>query len=414
MISRVRGTQDFLDLSLFNFITESARQHFSRYNFTQIATPILEQEELFKRSLGMYTDVVGKEMFLIEVREGSDDRICLRPELTAPAVRAFLEGGVQHTPWKVFSIGPAFRYERPQKGRFRQFHQINLEVIGTQAIAQDIFVLTMLDRFFHDTLTMNNYALVINFLGCRDDRVMYEKRLQTFLRTQDICDTCVVRRENNTMRVFDCKSPACQKIPESAPLMTDHLCAPCASEWQHLQDTLPLLSISFVHRPTLVRGLDYYSKTVFEFVSDNLGAQNAFCGGGRYELASLLGARQEVPSIGVAIGIERLMILLEPYLQNLPIKQAAPLHAVIPLSDAQTTLAMLVADSLQAGGLATEVLLDGESLKSKMRQANRAGAAYAIMIGDDEQQGGTAMVKNMVDGAQEQIAQVDLVAHLKR
>jgi len=418
MISRVKGTRDFLDLTLFNFIADQARAHFVRHNFTEIATPILEPMELFKRSLGAYTDVVSKEMFVIEPRGDDAEQICLRPEQTAPTIRAFIENGIQVTPWKVFTIGPMFRYERPQKGRYRQFNQINTEIVGTNSIAQDAQLIAMLDRFFHETLGINSYAILVNFLGCADDRTAYRTKLETFLKdnsaAQDLCGTCKARIETNIMRVFDCKSPKCQEILQRAPHITDNLCTPCTNEWQELQDVLPQLSVSFSFAPNLVRGLDYYNKTVFEFVSGDLGAQNAFCGGGRYELASLLGAREQLPSLGVGIGVERLMLLLEPLLNTLPLPQRPKLLAVLPLSPAQNVLAMLIADTLHAAGLAVDPLLDGGSVKSMMRSANRMGATYALIIGDEEQREGFITVKSMVDGAQEKVTQANLLAYFQK
>jgi len=417
MISRVKGTRDYLDLTLFNFIIDQAKRHLAGYNFTEIATPILEPLDLFKHSLGLYTDVVSKEMFIIQPRETSTEQICLRPEVTAPTIRAFIENGIQITPWKVFSCGPMFRYERPQKGRYRQFHQINIEVVGTDSVAQDVQLITLLDRFFHEVLTLNNFTVLINYLGCRDDRAAYAQKLKNFLegvKADKACTTCQERKEANIMRVFDCKSEVCQKVLKDAPKIADCLCQSCAAEWQQLQETLPLLSISATYDPTLVRGLDYYNKTVFEFVSGDLGAQNAFCGGGRYELGQALGAREPLPSLGVGIGIERLMLLLEPHINTLPLPQRPKLCAILPLSPEQQPLALIIADSLQANGLATDAMLDGASLKSMMRHANRIGATYALMVGEEEQKNGYVTVKSMVDGEQETVKQADLIAYLKK
>ena len=202
MIPRVKGTQDFIDCTLFNFIIDSVKKHLTTYHFTEIQTPILESIDLFCRSLGLYTDVVSKEMFIIESRhEGSEDRICLRPEGTAPTVRAFNEHHIETIPWKVFSYGPMFRYERPQKGRFRQFNQVTMEVIGSGAIAQDVQFIAMLDRLSHEVLKINSYALVINFLGCSQDREQYLVILKKFLDRpnimQKICAQCKERKEHN-------------------------------------------------------------------------------------------------------------------------------------------------------------------------------------------------------------------------
>jgi len=331
MISRVKGTQDFLDLTLLNFVLTCVRAHASRHHYTEIATPLIEPTELFTRSLGEFTDVVSKEMFTVAMRD-ENEHVCLRPEATASTVRAFVENGVQQAPWKVFTFGPMFRYERPQKGRFRQFHQISFELIGAATVAQDVHLITMLDRLFHEVLTINDYALLINYLGCSADRKQYEHAVRAFLTPaimSKICATCTDRTHKNLLRIFDCKNPACQELYAKAPCTTDVLCSCCALEWQQLQDWLTMLSVSYVHQPRLVRGLDYYSKTVFEFVSNALGAQNAFCAGGRYDqLVRQIGGKQDEPSVGAAIGVERLMLILETIKDRLPLPQQAALHVL--------------------------------------------------------------------------------------
>jgi histidyl-tRNA synthetase len=417
MIQRIKGTQDWLDLSLFNFFIDQATRHLTGYNFTQIRTPILEPTELFKRSLGVATDVVGKEMFIIK-SEIHADAICLRPEATASTMRAFLENGVQELPWKVFSWGPMFRYERPQKGRYREFHQITIENIGAESVSNDAQCIKMLDRFFHEKLKLDNYALLINYLGSYEDRAEYKNILKKFLYSDaaaNICDTCKERRDTNTLRVFDCKNPICQEIYLSAPKMIDHLSAESQLEWQTLQQELEFLSVSFVVNPKLVRGLDYYNKTVFEFVSNDLGAQNTFCGGGRYDaLARELGAKHNVPSIGAAMGIERVLLLLETRKDLLPLPQAPKLIVIVPMTEAQKVLALLIADELQAHDLCVDVLLDGGSMKKLMGKANKMGASYAVIIGEDEQAVHEVMLKNMVAGTEERIKQALLADALKK
>ena len=415
MIPRVKGTQDFIDCRLFNFIVDQFAQHVALYHFQQVATPILEHVELFKRSLGQHTDVVSKEMFIIQQADESKEQICLRPEATAPIVRSFIEANPT-VPWKVYTYGPMFRYERPQKGRFRQFHQIDLEVIGAKSISQDVQIITMLDRFFHEKLKLNNYSLQINFLGTPEDRALYIKKLQNFLaNAQGICETCTQRATTNPLRIFDCKNEECQKIYQKAPHVADHLSPDCQKEWEQLKRELMLLSVSFVYNPQLVRGLDYYNKTVFEFVSGNLGAQNAFCGGGRYDqLVQQLGAREDQPSLGAAIGIERLMMLLEPMQDSLPLGHQRPLYILMPLTEAQQPLALLIADTLHAAHLVVDTLLDGDSLKSMMRKANKMGALYALILGEQEQQNKTVVVKNMMTGDQQELPQIDLVSFLKK
>jgi histidyl-tRNA synthetase len=417
MIPRVKGTQDFLDLTLYNYSIEVAKKYLAFHHFIEIATPIIEYTSLFQRSLGEQTDVVSKEMFILESRDADDPSMCLRPEVTAPTVRAFVENHIQTLPWKVFSYGPMFRYERPQKGRFRQFHQLDLEIIGSASMSQDVHLITFLDRLFHEGFKLNNYALLINFIGTREDRAHYREKLGAFLDTvaDRMCKTCLDRREKNMMRIFDCKNETCQKLYDDAPHITDHLSESSRAEWLQIQEQLSALSVSFSHNPKLVRGLDYYNKTVFEFVSGNLGAQNTFCGGGRYDhLAHEVGSKEDHPSLGAAIGLERLMLLLEPIRDSLSIPPLPALHVVMPYSQKQQTLALMIADTLLAAGLCTEPYLEGDSMKSMMRKANKAGARYCIIIGDDEQQANEVTIKNMMTGEDMRVPQRDMVATLKR
>jgi histidyl-tRNA synthetase len=421
MIGKVKGTQDFLELSLYNEIVRRFRVHVAEYRFTQIQTPLLEQVSLFAKTLGEYTDVISKEMFVIQqkdIEKIPEDRICLRPEATAPTMRVFLEHHIEKTPWKVFMIGPMFRYERPQKGRLRQFHQCNIEIIGESSIAGDVELLLLLDRFFHEKLHMNNYALVINFLGCQEDRKKHRDALAQFLNnidTNELCANCLVRREHNILRVFDCKETRCQEWYKKAPKTTDCLCENCISEWHFLQKGLQLLSISASHNPLLVRGLDYYTKTVFEFVGHTeVGAQNAFAGGGRYDhLAEILGSKQVVPSLGAGIGIERLLLLLEPYKEIMLQKTKEKCVIIVPYEKEQHMLALLYADEIRAVGVKAEILFEG-SVKSKMRKADKFGATNLLFLGPEEQASQTVMVKDMMSGKQEQVKMSELVAHLLR
>jgi len=416
MINQVKGTHDVLDLTLHNFIIEQARIHMQHAYFTEITTPILESIDLFKRTLGTETDVISKEMFVIEQHPNSSERICLRPEATAPTTRAFLQHGIQQQPWKVFSHGPMFRYERPQKGRYRQFNQFNIEVINAGSIAHDTQMIAMLERFFSERLKLVNYVLFINFLGCSADRAEYKKTLQSFLADNiaSICPTCTQRATTNSMRVFDCKNSTCQKLYLNAPFIADHLCQDCISDWQQLKEQLTILSISYAYNPLLVRGLDYYNKTVFEFSSTDLGAQNAFCGGGRYELAQQCGALQPVPSLGAAFGTERLALMLESIVDSLTIKPKPTLHVIIPLSEKQQTLALFCADLLQRHNFCTETLLDNKSVKNMMNKAHKMGATYVFLLGDDEQEKKMVTIKNMLTGKQDTIAQADIISYLKK
>ena len=416
MISRVKGTQDFLDLTLVNNIINKFKKHITLYNFLEIQTPIIEYLSLFQRSLGQETDVVSKEMFIIESRGDADDeKMCLRPEMTAPIARAFNEHRIQTTPWKVFSYGPCFRYERPQKGRYRQFHQITMEVIGSDSVSEDTQFLTMLNNFFNETLKLAHYELHLNYLGCADDRKKYVATLYKFLNSfveGEICSQCTLRKERNILRVFDCKNSACQKIYQNAPRIIDTMCETCRQEWDQLKNQLTLLGVSYIHKPTLVRGLDYYNKVVFEFVSKNLGAQDAFCGGGRYnQLVQQLGASQDYPSIGAAIGLERLMLLVE---HEKDVEQKVSMLAIIiPVSYDQHADALKIAHELRLKNIVVDVLFE-KSLKKMFRKADKAEAAYVIVLGEDEQKAGNVIVKTMVTGHEDIIAQNDLIHFFER
>lgn len=414
MISSVRGTEDVLDLTLTTFILNHASTYFEQNNFSQISTPILEHSKLFFHSLGQQTDVVSKEMYVFEAAD-KEDSICLRPENTASVIRACHENRIDRFPWKVFSYGPMFRRERPQKGRLRQFHQINLEIVGSTSTAQDAHFIKMLDTFFTEKLMIENYVLKLNFLGCFDDRAKYRAYLVAFLDTvkDQLCQNCVQRKDTNPLRVFDCKNEACKTLYVHAPKLTDHLCLACNEEWLQLRDLLQLLSVNFIVDNSLVRGLDYYQKNVFEFTSKELGAQNAFCGGGRYSLGKEVGARNNYECIGAALGMERLIMLLEPNKSKLSLPQRPPLLVIMPIKPEQDPLALLLNETLQRQGLCTEILYEKASVSNMMKKANRLGAKYVLTLGEDEQQNGTVTVKNMQSGETTSIKQTEVARSFK-
>lgn len=368
MITRVKGTQDILDVTLRNYLLNKIRCHFQKYNFIEIITPILEKTELFQRAVGDETDIVSKEMYFVISKEQNDTTLCLRPEITASIVRAFLNNNVQSAgPWKVFTYGPAFRHERPQKGRYREFYTVSLEVIGSAAPAGDAYVIAMLDRLFHEELRLDQSALLINFLGCSSDRARYRELLHAFLVEHEgvLCELCSNRKTRNVLRILDCKSPACQALYQSAPVITDSLCEPCSREWKLIQEILTELSVSYTHAPRLVRGLDYYNKIVFEFVAvETLGAQSTFCGGGRYDtIARQLGSSHDYPSIGAGLGIERILLMLEAKKEDLDIPGGKPLHLIVPLSEEQQALGLQLADELHSHCLRADIILEPGSLK---------------------------------------------------
>lgn len=412
MINKVKGTQDFIDLTLFNYTLEQIRAHLQKYNFNEIVTPILEPTQLYIHSLGTNTDVVKKEMYTY----GENNETCLRPEGTSSMVRAFAENNIEMTPWKVFEFAPCFRYERPQKGRYREFRQVSIEIIGSPSVAQDAWLIKTIDALFSGVFKLENFALHLNFLGTPEDRKNFRTVLYDFLEKNSahLCKTCLERKESNIMRVFDCKEAGCQEMYKNGPKITEYLCKESQAEWAELKKQLELLSVSYNETPTLVRGLDYYNKTVFEFSSPDLGAQSAFCGGGRYDfLVSQIGGGADQASVGAGVGFERLMLLLEQKKDQLALPQKQELAVVIALEPSQNTLALLVADTVVKNGVCTDVLIDDTSIKSKMRKANKMGAKWAIVIGPDEQQNRTAVLKNMVTSTQETVAQTELVKKIK-
>lgn len=413
MFSRVKGVCDnFFDMAYWSGVRKKIEAHLKRYNFVEIETPMLEYVSLFERGLGYETDVVSKQMFILASKGSKDEQICLRPEGTAGTMRAFLEQkAATSLPCKVYSYGSMFRYERPQKGRLRQFHQMNLEIIGASSIMQDVWLIKMLHALFLEEFGLDNFVLKINFLGQSQDRKAYSDALRKFLdaKKSELCETCQHRIETNVLRILDCKSESCQAAVQGGPQLFDYFSDETKAEWQQLCDTLHELSVTYVHDQQLVRGLDYYNKTVFEFVSTALGAQSAFCAGGRYDgLAEQLGSKQEVPAIGCAIGMERLLLILEAD-KDKHVEQKMPLICVVPFAQEQNSLALHLADSLQAQGKCVDILLEDQKIKNKMKKANNMGASFVLLLGDDEQKNNTVTVKDMTTGKEQVVSQADVI-----
>lgn len=413
MIARVTGTEDLLDLKLLNFFTKTTKTHFENFNFSQIQTPILEYTQLFVHSLGAETDVVSKEMYVFA--QDQEKSVCLRPEFTASTIRACFENRIERFPWKVFSYGPVFRRERPQKGRLRQFHQFNVEIIGAESLMHDAHLIKTLDTLFSKLLKITSYTIKLNFLGCIDDRRTHKKSLLDFLERniEIICETCTKRKDSNTLRVLDCKSESCQKLYLNAPFITQHLCQSCSNQWDELQANLQLLGVNFIIDKMLVRGLDYYQKTVFEFSSNQLGSQAAFCGGGRYLLGKEVGATNDYSSIGVGIGIERVLMLLEQIKDTLQLSTEPRLHVIIPMTKKEDSLGLLLAHELRKENLACDIIFDKASATNMMKKANKMLAKWVLLIGETEVQNNTIMLKNMLTGDSTPVKQCDLVRILK-
>jgi len=409
MIKKVKGTQDLLDMRSYDALYNEACQHFSKAHFTHIQTPILEHESLFKRSVGEETDVVGKEMYTFSTNDR--EVLCLRPEATASTMRAYLEAGITTKPWQVFSEGPMFRHERPQKGRWRQFSQFNIEAINISSIAQDARFISLLDDLFTRKLRLYDYVLSINYLGTKEDRAEHRSALKDFLalNLERICATCQVRATANVLRVFDCKNEGCQALYTTAPLLTNYLSQASHADWQQLQQLLSIMSVNWVHNPLLVRGLDYYNSVVFEFASPFLGAQSTFCGGGRYDLAPAFEQKEAIPSIGAAIGMERLLLLLEAAGSPQPVPSRPPVFGVLPFDESLMPLALLAHQTLHRAGLCTDLITGG--IKKGMKKANNDGVSWLVLIGEQEMNEGCLRVKDMKTGAETVVSQEDLASY---
>lgn len=379
MITALRGMKDILppQNQKFVYFLENASAIARRYGFEFIETPILEETALFKRSVGESSDIVGKEMYQFIDKGGHD--VCLRPEGTAGVVRAFIEkkydrqGGIH----RFFYHGPMFRYERPQKGRLRQFHQFGVESFGVSSHFEDANIILMLKEIL-DFFGIN-YTLKLNSLGCSTCMPPYRERLVTFLDTIEdaLCEDCRRRKSTNPIRVFDCKNEKCQQLLEPAPRLRQNLCEVCDTHFNALLSLLDQQGISYEIDPSLVRGLDYYNKTAFEFVSGDLGAQNAVAGGGRYDkLVSFLDGK-ETPAIGFAIGIERLMEMIE-----VPRQEREGYYFGALCEEALTPL--FLAASKEREHDKVTMGYDVKSLRAHLKAADKAGARYCAVIGENE------------------------------
>ena len=399
-IMALNGFKDIVpdEVQLWRKVEKSARNIFSRFNFSEIRTPILEKTELFARSIGEATDIVEKEMYTFV-----DKQITMRPEATASLLRAYIQHGlhVQKPIQRLFTIGPMFRHERPQKGRLRQFHQMDIEVLGTPNPRVDAELMAMGAMLF-DELDIN-VSLEINSLGCPICRPGFREALLSFIedRKDNLCDDCARRSKTNPLRVLDCKNPKCREEVEEAPSIQDHLCDDCAEHFSTVQNSLQQLNISYNLNKFMVRGLDYYTRTTFEFTTKDLGAQAAVCAGGRYDgLVEKLGG-PKVPGIGFAIGMERLVLLLQQ--KDEVAENSAMDIFVAGLGEKPTVFAFPLVHSLRQKGLLSVMDHEGRSLKSQMRQANKVNARFVLIVGENELESGQAVLKNMETQEQQDI-----------
>lgn len=410
-----RGTKDILPDTVgdWNYVEGEIRELCRRFGYSEIRTPIFEHTELFQRGIGEGTDVVDKEMYTFTDR--GERSITLRPENTASAVRAYLQNKLyaQSNLVKLFYIGSMFRYDRPQAGRMREFHQFGVEALGEANPAVDAEVILLAMNLL-EGLGLKDLELSINSVGCPKCRSKYRTMLQDFFRDklEDLCEDCRSRFERSPLRILDCKKDSDKPYMADAPKITDCLCEECAEHFAKLKELLTSAGISFTHDPRLVRGLDYYTKTAFEIKYPPLGAQSAVAGGGRYDgLIEEMGGNP-TPAVGFATGLERLLLALES--QNLlPEKNRSVDAYVVALGEAAQAEGFKLLNSLRQQGLSAAMDFAGRSMKAQMKQANKLGAKYSVILGEDEIAEGVVMLRSMEDSSQEKVPMNQVAEKIK-
>ena len=411
----VKGMNDVLPHESYQWIwlTQTFNDLLTAYGYNNIRTPIVEYTQLFTRSIGEVTDIVEKEMYTFTDR--GERSLTLRPENTAAVVRAYLENKLyaDNQLAKLFYIGPMFRYDRPQAGRYRQFHQFGIEAIGLSNPAVDAEIITLAVQFLQK-LGLTELNLQLNSVGCPKCRPVYREKLQEFLqdKVEDLCNDCKSRYDRNPMRILDCKNEKCTALSQGAPEMIECLCDDCGTHFNKLKELLTATNISYNLNPRLVRGLDYYTKTAFEIQYAPLGAQSAVCGGGRYD--GLIGecGGNDTPAIGFAIGIERVLLALEK--QNLlPDFNDGSDVFILQFGEVTESVAFNLMSQLRANGLKAEMDFSGRSFKAQMKQANKLNAKYVIIVGEDEVTQNVVTLKNMANSQQEVVAVENIIDKLK-
>ncbi len=409
-IQSIKGFADLFSFQseLYTHMENVARSTFACFGYAELRTPIVEHTELFCRSIGTETDVVQKEMYTFADRK--DRSLTLRPEATAGVMRAYIQAklGVDSV-HKFFTYGPMFRYERPQKGRMRQFHQLNCECLGSSAAHTDAELIVMLMQFLNE-INVGATQLQINTLGCSSCRPQYRKLLSSYLHGLDstkLCADCQRRVDTNPLRVLDCKVPTCKELSENAPRIDENVCPECADHFSIVLNLLDLVKLSYVRNPRLVRGLDYYSRTTFEVVSQGIGSQSSIAGGGRYDgLVKQLGG-PDVPGLGFACGMKRLAMLMQ---QPTATK---PKFYIVHMGEVALHAAFSLSLELRTQGLMGEMSHNISSFKSQMRQADKSNAPYVIIIGEDECKANSVTIKDMKNGEQQSLDMSKVVNYLK-
>ena len=415
MIPIPKGTKDMLpqDAYKWHYVESKAREVASLFGFREIRTPMFEHTELFTRGVGETTDIVTKEMYTFLDKGGRS--MTLRPEGTAGVARAFIENGLaqQTLPMKAYYLASVFRYERPQNGRLREHHQFGVELYGSESPSADAEVIALADAFLR-SVGLSSLTLNINSIGCRECRAKYNAALKEYIGANlaGMCAQCRDRFDRNPLRILDCKEEKCRVITAGAPKITDFLCEDCRAHFEGVQKQLSRQGIAFSVNPSIVRGLDYYTRTVFEFVSEDIGAQGTVCGGGRYNhLVEEVGGKP-TPAVGFGLGLERLIMVLE----NTDALKAQPERTDVylaALGDRAAEYVPVLAASLRAEGVKTEFDLMGRGLKAQMKYADKCGARFTVVIGDNELDKGAAALKDMASGESEECAFKDIAAKVK-
>lgn len=417
MLSKApRGTRDILPKEVYkwHYVEKKFREICALYGYEEMRTPIFEHTEVFTRSVGDTTDIVQKEMYTFT--DKGDRQISLKPEGTAGTIRSFIENKLyaDTQPTKLFYITPCFRYERPQAGRQRQFHQFGIEALGSDTPSIDAEVISLAVQFFNE-LGLKDLSVNINSVGCPVCREEYNKTLKAYLdaKSDVLCETCLERKDKNPMRVIDCKNPTCKANITDIPFIIDHLCDDCENHFDKLQEYLREMDIKFVVDKTIVRGLDYYRKTAFEIISNDIGSQSTVCGGGRYDgLVEQLGGPKGISGIGFGLGAERLLLTLEN--NNIEIENPKSTDIYIAtIGDTAKTKSFGLIKELRDNHISADIDHLGKSLKAQFKYSDKINAKYTIVIGDDELANDAATLKNMETSEQTTVKLSELVNELK-
>ncbi len=415
MISIPKGTKDMLprDAAAWHYVEQKARETAALFSFREIRTPMFEHTELFTRGVGETTDIVTKEMYTFEDKGGRS--MTLRPEGTAGVARAFIENGLGQDvmPMKAYYLASVFRYERPQSGRLREHHQFGVELYGSSSPYADAEVISLAHTFL-SSVGIGGLTLHLNSIGCKECRPKFNAALRGYIgdNLDRMCGKCRERFDKNPLRILDCKEEKCREIVKAAPSITDFLCDDCRAHFEQLQGILERQGVPFVVDPSVVRGLDYYTRTVFEFVSEDIGAQGTVCGGGRYDgLVEEVGGKS-TPAVGFGLGLERLLLVLQNTGRLDAPRERADVY-LAPLGERAAGEVPAIAAGLRRAGVSADYDMMGRGVKAQMKYADKSGARFVVVIGDNELESGTAVLKNMDTGEERSVALGDIAGALK-